>query len=395
MCGWLQPLIPAMKTKRKILLAAGLLFAGSVSLSAANHAVAPGQNVQAVVDGAASGDLIRFLPGVYGDLTIVNKDLTLKALGNTPAQLGALDINGSVVNLIKIGADTLRANDLPNDACKIIATQASFGNIETNATEFHIAYSTVEHLVFRGVGTVTGCEFNGEANLGGIGLDVHGAGTKIVLRNSLIKNYVRNAGNSLANECIGVQVRDGAKADVINNVIHDCKEGNGNGTNTAVGMGIYVETGSQAVMLGNVIWACWSKGTTNIGNRLIWAPATTSIVRYNLLWQSNSYTGEHSDLVGGGVSAVGTVNDNPKFVAGAPYSYQLKVSSPAINAGPPDAQYNDLDGTRNDIGMYGGHGYLPNGRTTTKPIVLSLEIEPLVVPAGGIITIQSAGAAPK
>ena len=63
--------------------------------------------------------------------------------------------------------------------------------------------------------------------------------------------------------------------------------------------------------------------------------------------------------------------------------------------GPPDAQYNDLDGTRNDIGMFGGHGYLPNGRATTKPIVLSLEIEPLVVPAGGIITIESTGATVK
>ena len=57
--------------------------------------------------------------------------------------------------------------------------------------------------------------------------------------------------------------------------------------------------------------------------------------------------------------------------------------------------YNDRDGTRNDIGMYGGHGYLPNGRTTTKPIVLSLEIEPLAVPVGGVITIESTGATVK
>ena len=181
-----------MKTIRNILFAAGILFAGTVSLSAANHAVAPGQNVQAVVDGAASGDLIRFLPGVYGDLSIVNKDLTLKALGNTPAHLGNLEVNGSVVNLIKIGADTLRANDLPGDASKIIAIQASYGHIETNATEFHVAYSDVKHLVFRGKGTVTACEFDGNLQ-GGIAVDVHGAGTRLVIRNNLIFDYYLHA----------------------------------------------------------------------------------------------------------------------------------------------------------------------------------------------------------
>jgi len=238
-----------MKTIRKILFAAGILFAGSVSLSAANHAVAPGQNVQAVVDGAASGDLIRFLPGVYGDLTIVNKDLTLKALGTTPAQLGALDINGSVVNLIKIGADTLRANDLPGDASKIIAIQASFGNIETNATETHLAYCNLKHLVFHGVGTVTGCEFNGEpVGSGGIGVDVHGAGTRIVLRNSLIHDYSKYSSSYHSNNCIGVRVRDEAKADVINNVILRCFLHGGGSSGPNNGKGVYVATGSQAVI---------------------------------------------------------------------------------------------------------------------------------------------------
>ena len=67
----------------------------------------------------------------------------------------------------------------------------------------------------------------------------------------------------------------------------------------------------------------------------------------------------------------------------------------AINAGPPDAQYNDRDGTRNDIGMFGGHNYIPNGRTTDKPIVIGLDVAPIAVPAGGTVTIESTGATPK
>ena len=45
--------------------------------------------------------------------------------------------------------------------------------------------------------------------------------------------------------------------------------------------------------------------------------------------------------------------------------------------------------------MYGGHSFIPNGRTTNKPIVLSLDIAPIAVPAGGVITIQSTGATVK
>ena len=173
-----------MKTIRHLLLASGFLFV-CASSHAANHAVVPGQNAQAVVDGAASGDLIRFLPGDYGDLTIVNKDLTLKAIGGSTAQLGAVEVNGSAVTMIKVGASAFEANDLPGDASKIIAIQASYGHIETNATEFHLAYSDVKHLVFRGKGTLIGCEFDGNGQ-GGIAVDVHGAGTRLVIRNNLI-----------------------------------------------------------------------------------------------------------------------------------------------------------------------------------------------------------------
>ena len=34
--------------------------------------------------------------------------------------------------------------------------------------------------------------------------------------------------------------------------------------------------------------------------------------------------------------------------------FTLRTSSPAIDAGDPDAAYNDIDGTRNDMGGYGG-----------------------------------------
>jgi hypothetical protein len=100
-------------------------------------------------------------------------------------------------------------------------------------------------------------------------------------------------------------------------------------------------------------------------------------------------------LVGGGVVNLDAINADPKRIAGSPYDNHLQSTSPCIDKGPPNAQYNDLDGSRNDIGMHGGHGYLPDGRTTDKPIVLGIKADPIFVPAGGIITIESTGAAPK
>jgi hypothetical protein len=68
---------------------------------------------------------------------------------------------------------------------------------------------------------------------------------------------------------------------------------------------------------------------------------------------------------------------DPKFVAynnnGAPGSndYRLQANSPLKDTGPPEAHFNDHNDTRNDIGMYGGHAYDPEGTTSVKPVVIS------------------------
>jgi hypothetical protein len=64
------------------------------------------------------------------------------------------------------------------------------------------------------------------------------------------------------------------------------------------------------------------------------------------------------------------------------WAVALELMSMRIDAGPPDPQYNDRDGSRNDIGMFGGHNFIPDGRTTNKPIVLGLDVAPIAVPTG-------------
>jgi hypothetical protein len=131
----------------------------------------------------------------------------------------------------------------------------------------------------------------------------------------------------------------------------------------------------------------------------VYASAGT-VLRYNVLWKNTSHFNHvNPTLVGGGVISTDNVNlihtQDPKFTDSANGDYTLASDSPAINAGPPDPQYKDRDGTRNDIGMYGGHSFIPDGRTTKKPIVLSIDASPIAVPTGGTVTIESTGATVK
>ena len=128
-------------------------------------------------------------------------------------------------------------------------------------------------------------------------------------------------------------------------------------------------------ILGNIFWNCYVRNNSGghsgaVGNVCILAPIGV-IIQNNLYWKK-------------------IVDSNTNISGGA-----LRSDSPAIDAGPSDPQYNDRDGYRNDIGMFGGHNFIPDGRTTDKPIVLGLDVAPIAVPVGGTVTIESTGATVK
>ncbi|MCK4653309.1 MAG: right-handed parallel beta-helix repeat-containing protein [Candidatus Cloacimonetes bacterium] len=87
-----------------------------------------------------------------------------------------------------------------------------------------------------------------------------------------------------------------------------------------------------------------------IDNGEIYFPQSTPIITYS--------------CITGGFTGTGNIDDDPMFVnpsAGDGSSYDglnagwwLQEGSPCIDAGDPDPIYNDPDGTRNDMGAYGG-----------------------------------------
>ena len=64
---------------------------------------------------------------------------------------------------------------------------------------------------------------------------------------------------------------------------------------------------------------------------------------------------QNGETYGSWATGTGNIDSDPLFINS--FDYHLQAESPCIDAGNPDAQYNYTDGSRNDIGAYGG----PNG----------------------------------
>jgi hypothetical protein len=72
-----------------------------------------------------------------------------------------------------------------------------------------------------------------------------------------------------------------------------------------------------------------------------------SVVDYNAFWNNAaSFSGIHP--------GIHNLQQEILFADTARGNYRLSPNSPCVNTGNPDPQYNDVDGSRNDIGAYGG-----------------------------------------
>ena len=270
-----------------------------------------------------------------------------------------------------------------------VVLQSTIGEkLTTKAAQSFICYNTIRYGYFEGKMDITGNTFDGRDSAL-VGIDLNGSSTIATVRNNLIKRMGKEHSNDLIEKCIGIRVDGGSKAEITNNYFHGCRDSRTAGSNINCGMGIFVKVDTGTTIQGNLIQDCYDLTTNKTGgDRLVNAPASVNL-SYNNLNRDNHNV--HIDLVSGGVTNVSAINVNPQVNS----DYSLRSNSPCINKGPPDARFNDRDGSRNDIGMFGGHNFIPNGKTTNKPIVLGLDAAPVFVPIGGTTTIESTGATVK
>jgi len=380
--------------KSSILTFSLSLILGTTLSHGATRFVQPNDVLQDVIDASSSGDVIAIVKSPCGTGNIQGKDLTLRGVNNVMPVVGTLDINNSKVNLLKLKVGGLSVSESTGQKSHLFAHACDLlGSIDNNASTTRLQYCKVYRLKIHKQAEIVGCEFNGNQN-SGIGIEVMQAG-RATINNNRIFDYKGSLSNNTDFQMIGIKINDGGIAEIANNIIYNCINSYNGGPasskdNFRRGIGILARIQSQVSITGNAIWSCGNKARAGCASSaLINAPAN-AVIEHNLLYNDANTLRK----VTGGCQSFYEIDADPKFTDLANGDFTLASDSPCIDKGPPDAQYKDHNGSRNDIGMFGGHNYIPNGRSTTKPIVLSLKM-PIAVPSGGSVTIESTGATVK
>lgn len=120
------------------------------------------------------------------------------------------------------------------------------------------------------------------------------------------------------------------------------------------GANLYLQLGTRATLVNGIV--ADGLGAEGIYT-LPWEPANPTLqVTYTALWNNamgdvvSEQYGELEDVVGD----VGNLQADPLFLDADADDYSLAESSPCIDAGDPDDAWSDPDGTRGDMGAYGG-----------------------------------------
>jgi hypothetical protein len=120
----------------------------------------------------------------------------------------------------------------------------------------------------------------------------------------------------------------------------------------------------QVIIRNNILIGCKTSIDAPFG----------ATVEYNIL--------QNSSIPGGGVLDKNTTTTTSARISGPISSGALDLDSPCIDAGSTDFKYVDRDGTRNDIGPFGGSWYDPEAWTSTKPVLISFDLAPEIVLQG-------------
>jgi len=170
--------------------------------------------------------------------------------------------------------------------------------------------------------------------------------------------------------------------------------------------GIYPTTGSNNLVMNNLFVNCQNgltiDGPVTIVNNIFMNGTGSQItnsggspsISYNCFFNNSA----------NGSTGIESILDDPDFVDFGDndtytsqsydddsYDFHLQASSPGIDAGNALFDYFDLDGTRNDVGVYGGPFPIGTTGAPTIPVVNSISVSPTTVSPSGTITINATG----
>jgi hypothetical protein len=436
----------------RIITTLALAVASLSGVQAASFVVSPGQSIQEAINAASAGDNITVQTGNYNENLTINKGLDIRGAGGAVLVTGTVAISGVTtpvyiadVSFGKSGASGITVTGSSNVRFDRVKLVGGGGLSVTNSTLYCYKGQFDQNVAFTGStwtlqrSTVAGTLTSGTSTAKCIATTVtgnftHNNGELTVFQSNLRefcdvtltaaqKSWIcYNSLRSLqigggTSEIVGnvvdirgkeglssdvqqryiISVHGGAVARIANNrIFNDGRNFNNNFPNGgAHAIRVHPNAGMTRIFnntIRNVWRGIWVEG----------APAGVEIrgnIHRDVTHSGWGYSvdGVHAGTIishnnfqyatTGGVQS-DNINVNPNFLA----NDVLAAGSPSRNAGPPDAIFNNLDGSRNDQGAYGGHSYDPEGRTTLKPVVLSGEVSPLYIKRGGAVTVRARAA---
>jgi parallel beta-helix repeat protein len=231
---------------------------------------------------------------------------------------------------------------------------------------------------------------------GGAGINIDGG--DLILSNSIIQH---NEGTGVDEWGAGGICMHSGNLEVINcQIIHNHSPGGAGGIrgadcNIHLVNTLLANNSGQMVMHFNTVTGDIINSTIT-GNQEGFGFFNDSPINVtnSIIWNNNHSYGNDLDHftytdIENDISGTGNINTNPYFVDEAVGDYRLQLGSPCIDAGDPDPMYNDPDGTRNDMGAFGG----PGGELYTYedggPMIEVLTESPLHMPEGEEVVIQA------
>lgn len=323
------------------------------------------------------GDSIFVQPGIHpGPFVLLDKDIFIIGMGSmeeTILRTNASTITDTAGNIISDHVISFNRGHLTNftvtggGGINVYGTGRVNNCNITGITTFdqEIVVSEVDSsgnligsitYVFRRAGivvsdsaVVTNCTItnNSKYNFDGSG----GDGGGMIVQDHATVRHCLISNNSTSTTGGGISIY-GAPT-IMNCIIHGNNAGTGGG-------GLYLSYDAAPIIINCTIvgnnseisngkWgAARNDGNAfNILNSIIWGNSSSTLE--NRVWKDATY----SDIQGYN-TGTDNISAAPRFISYSSDNFHLSPDSPCINTGNPDDAYNDVDGSRNDMGAYGG-----------------------------------------
>ncbi len=330
----------------------------------------PYVNIQQGIDSAKAGDTVMVAAGTYRGPITMKSDVFVKGAGAAVTTILCADdplcYTSTVVRFNRVRRTGISGCSLINEA------KLGESVIEVTSSDAEIAMNKIDQsgagsasvLVTSGLNVTVRDNYFIESKNGGFFVISIGADTAIISRNTFSPSSAQEV----------VFVNANIRATIINNVFHLSRRpmmgivgsklkrsviaNNLFVGGPSAGTAITLADAESTDVVNNIFDALGTGidatgGGPNISNNIftgstvgVNSPSATTH-RYNCYWNNST------NLTSGPASTTELTAD-PRFVAREKGNYHLARLSPLWNAGDPASLWKDTDGTRNDIGIYGG-----------------------------------------